>query len=273
MTLDDTDLLAYVEGQLAPGRCSELEAAVAASPKLAARLAAMRASALPYAAAFQSQALPPVPDRLTQRVAVLSRSRRDERSPWSWPRMVGAFAAGMLTCAIALKVLLPGVAPMSSATPVAPWITAVADYQRLYSRATLAHVSEDPQLSARVISDLRANDGVQVAVPDLRSAGLSFKRVQRLSFHDRPVVQMVYLPERGEPIALCATPDARPDESLHAQQVGEMNTVAWRHGNLGYVLLGRGSAQELLDLGRQIASGNRSSLYGHGGRTPPSTTA
>jgi hypothetical protein len=102
-----------------------------------------------------------------------------------------------------------------------------------------------------------------VVVPDLRSAGLSFKRVQRLSFRERPVVQMVYLPEHGEPVALCVTRDARPDEKPHARQVGELDTVAWRHGELGYVLLGKGSGgQALMDLGRHIASGQVESLYG-----------
>jgi hypothetical protein len=51
-----------------------------------------------------------------------------------------------------------------------------------------------------------------------------------------------YLPEHGEPIALCVTPDARPDELAHAQQIGELS-VAWRRGNLGYVVLGNGPAR------------------------------
>ena len=119
---------------------------------------------------------------------------------------------------------------------VEPWIQAVADYQQLYSRATVTQVTEDPQLSARVISDLWTADRMRVVVPDLRSAGLRFKRVQRLSFREQPVVQMVYLPEQGEPVALCVTRDARPDEQPHAQQIGELSTVAWRHGELGCVL-------------------------------------
>ena len=138
----------------------------------------------------------------------------------------------------------------------------MADYQQLYSRATLTHVTQDPQLSARIINDLQAADSLKVVVPDLRSAGLTFKRVQRLSFHERAVVQMVYLPEQGEPIALCVTRDARPDEPPHARQIGEMSTVAWRQGNVGYVLLGRGSAQALMDLGRRIATGETGRLYG-----------
>jgi hypothetical protein len=132
--------------------------------------------------------------------------------------------------------LLPSVAPrQAAAAQVSPWIKAVADYQQLYSRATLVSVTEDPALSARVINDLRVNDGVALVVPDLRNAALTFKRVQLLSFHDQPVVQMAYLPEHGEPIALCVTRDARPDERPHAEQIGEMSSVAWRRDNLAYV--------------------------------------
>jgi len=156
---------------------------------------------------------------------------------------------------------------------VEPWIQAVSDYQQLYSRATVSHVSEDPQLSAHVISDLWTADGMKVVVPDLRTAGLSFKRVQRLSFREQPVVQMVYLPEQGEPVALCVTRDARPDQKPHAQQFGELSTVAWRQGELGYVLLSKGSAQALMDLGRHIATGQASHLYGRAGRSPAGDAA
>jgi anti-sigma factor RsiW len=266
MTIDDTDLLAYADGQLPPDRRAEVEAAVASSAELARRLSAMRASALPYAAAFEGQALPPVPQALSRRIAELVRgdSQRQQRRRWAWPQLTAAFAAGVLCCAIALSLL----SPFSSTAQVEPWITAVADYQQLYSRATVMFVSEDSQLSARVINDLRTADGIKVIVPDLRSAGLNFKRVQRLSFRGRPVVQMVYLPERDEPIALCVTPDARPDETPHAQQIGEMRAVAWRQGNLGYVLLGRNPAKALMELGHQIASGQMNSLYGRTGSPP-----
>jgi anti-sigma factor RsiW len=122
-------------------------------------------------------------------------------------------------------------------------------------------------LTARVIADLQTNDGMKVLVPDLSNEGLSFKRVQRLSFHQQPVVQMVYLPEHGEPVALCVTRDARADEVPHAAQVGELSTVVWRQGNLGYVLLGRAPSQALMDLGHRLATGETRSLFGRIDRT------
>jgi anti-sigma factor RsiW len=267
MGIDDTDLLAYADGRLPQARRAEVETAVATSPDVAARLSAMEASALPYATAFEAQVLPPVPPELSQRIGDLlgADAQRRQRRASSWPRVSAAFAAGALCCAIALRVLSPAAPLQTAAAQVSPWIKAVADYQQLYSRATLANVTEDPALSVHVINDLRAQDGIAVVVPDLRSAALTFKRVQRLSFHQQPVVQMVYLPEHGEPIALCVTPDARPDEPPHAQQVGELNSVAWRRDNLGYVVLGKVPARTLLDLGRRIASGSANRLYGRSG--------
>ncbi len=270
MGIEDTELLAYVDGHLSQARRAEVEAAVANSPGVAARLNAMGASALPYAAAFDAQVLPPLPPELSLRVVDLlsAPAQQRQRRVSSWARLGVAFAAGALCCAIGLKLLPSAALPQAAAAQVSPWIKAVADYQQLYSRATLANVTEDSALSAHVINDLRVNDGIVVVVPDLRSAALTFKRVQRLSFHDRPVVQMVYLPEHGEPIALCVTADARPDEVPHAQQIGEMRSVAWRRDNLGYVVLGKGTARTLLELGRRIANGDTGRLYGRSSTSP-----
>jgi anti-sigma factor RsiW len=263
MNIDETDLLAYVDGQLSPERQAEVEAAAAGSPNLAARLHAMRASVLPYGAAFTAQALPPVPPRLSARVAELLRAHSHgwQRRGSSWPRLATAFAAGVLCCALALKLLSTGPG-LPNAAQVSPWIQAVADYQQLYSRETLANVSEDHQLSERVISDLRTVDDMNVRVADLRGAGLTFKRVQRLSFNHQAVVQMVYLPEHGEPVAVCVTRDSRPDEAPHLHRIGDLSTVAWRRDNLGYVLLGKNSPQALIELGRRLANGETRSLYG-----------
>ena len=266
MSIEDTLLMAYVDGELSAEGRREVEAAVARSPELAERLSAMRASALPYGAAFERQVLPPVPPQLARRISELATASAAAplraKAASVWPRMAAAFVAGALCCLVALE-LRPNAGPLLSATaPVAPWIQAVADYQQLYSRETLASVTEDPQLTREIVGNLHSADALAIQIPDLRSAGLAFKRVQRLNFHGQPVVQIVYLPEQGGgPVALCVTRDREPDASPQARQVGEMQTVAWRRGNLGYVLLGRGSQIDLSRLGHRIASGEAAPLY------------
>jgi len=258
MTIDDSVLLAYVDGDLSAERRLAVEAAAAHSAELADRLAAMRASALPFGAAFDRQALPDVPPQLTQRIAELAsvsgRSRAGVRRAELWLRFAAAFFAGAV-CAGAVLKFSPGDAPMLARSgQVSPWIQAVADYQALYSRETLANVTEDPMQTQKVVAELQRHDDLAVQVPDLRDAGLTFKRVQRLSFHDAPVVQLVYLAEQGGPVALCITKDTGRDEAPQARQIGEMQTVAWRHQRLGYVLLAKGSQPELTQLAKQLAA-------------------
>jgi anti-sigma factor RsiW len=273
MSIDDILLMAYVDGDVSAERRAEVEAAVAHSPELAARLASLRASVLPYGAAFGRQLLPPVPLELAKRVAELasvsanSRGALRRRTSLAW--LAAAFFAGALLCGGLLR-LWPSAAPVSLTASVAPWIEAVSNYHALYSRATVADVTEDRALSEKVIRDVRHIDGMPVRVPDLRDAGLTFKRVQRLSFRNQPVVQIVYLPERGEPVALCVTQDLGANEAPHAQPLGEVKSVAWRHDGLGYVLLGKGSLADLSAWAQQIATGEARILYSRVAMQPPS---
>ena len=83
MNVDDTLLMAYVDGELSPEQRAEVEAAISHSDELAARAAALQASVLPYRAAYDRQSVPPVPESLTRRieelVSVSAPQERDAR--------------------------------------------------------------------------------------------------------------------------------------------------------------------------------------------------
>ena len=82
--------------------------AVARSPEVAARLATMRESVLPYGAAFERQALPAVPAELARRIGDLARvsgaARGHQRRRLIPLWLAVAFAAGVLVCWAALKL-------------------------------------------------------------------------------------------------------------------------------------------------------------------------
>ena len=259
MSVDDTDLLAYIDGGLTPQRRAEVEAAVADSRMLAERLAAMRASALPYAAAFDRQSSPQIPQNLADHVSDLVRVSTSASTPAAsrgrsrtWVGAAAATLAALLICGGALK--------FGTGAPPSAWIRAVASYQELYVRETLSTVAADAALTQTIVSDSRAA-GVPVSIPDLRSNGLEFKRVQRLSFHDQPVIQIVYLPEAGNPVALCITREPQAREAPHFQQLGAMQAAVWHDGALGYVLIARNTHLDLVSLGRRIASGETRILF------------
>ena len=166
MVIDDRDLLAYADGQLAPERRAEIEAAIASSADVARRVNAMRASALPYAAAFEAQILPPVPRELSDRIAALvsTDSRRRQRDRWAWPKLVTAFAAGVLCCAIALQLLSSGVTGFSA--------TAQAEPGKLVTTIGVDNLLIVQDGDAILVADRREEGTVKQLVELLKKKGL-----------------------------------------------------------------------------------------------------
>jgi anti-sigma factor RsiW len=178
----------------------------------------------------------------------------------SVPWLAVAFVAGVVCCGFVFR-LLPqltgggGVMTASNDSGVSPWIAAAAGYQQLYTRNTVASLQPDLRATAATVAEIRQDDGLAVQIPDLRSQGLSFKRVQILSFHGKPLVQIVYLPEHGDPVALCVLKEAKADAVPASDRVEGMDVVAWRRDQLGYALIGEHGSLDLQALGKQLFEG------------------
>jgi anti-sigma factor RsiW len=303
MKLDDMLLMAYVDGDLSPIERQEIEKEIAASPEAAERVALFSASRLPYNDAFADQKLPPVPESLTKKIEALARAHaaptvsasatasasssdrsandahieHDAAMPPSTPvrsRMriapawlAVAFVAGAF-CFGAVLRLAPGLNPAQGALTTAsngpsPWIRAVVDYQKLYSRETVAFGPVDTETSAQTVAQIRQDDKLSLRVPDLSSAGLTFKRVTRLRFQGKPLVQIEYLPPEGPPVALCVMKDMRPDSAVAQATVADMNVVTWRQDELHYALVGgENRGLDLMAIGKQISGQGVDQLFG-----------
>jgi anti-sigma factor RsiW len=287
MKLNESQLLAYVNGELPARECNEIEQAVRTLPDVARQVELLRASRLPYQAAFARQKLPPVPAHLARKIAGMAREAAQKNTKAkagandpvmphlaglaafervrSWLRVAPAwlavaFFSGVFVCGVVLR-LVPQVAPatrvgISMANEgVRPWVVAAAGYQQLYWRATLEHVDGDTELSKKTLEDIRKLDGLALMIPDLRAVGLTFKRVQRLRFNGSALVQIVYLPEQGAPVALCVMKERKPKEAVAEQRIDTMNVVTWRQSELGYALIGKPGDADLTAIAKRI-SGN-----------------
>jgi anti-sigma factor RsiW len=182
-----------------------------------------------------------------------------------------AFVAGAFACGLVLRLgngagagpaSMAGASVAAVGTGVSPWVAAAASYQQLYSRDTLANIEADPALVAKTTAQIRDDDGLAVRIPDLSAFGLTFKRVQRLRFNDKPLVQIVYLPERGAPVALCVMKESKPDAGLATQHVASMTVVTWRQSELGYALIGPPDGLDLTALGDSISTRSATALFG-----------
>jgi anti-sigma factor RsiW len=278
MMMDDILLMAYIDGELTPREREDVEHSIRVSPEIARRVALLEASALNYRHAFSHQLVPPVPLRLANEVtrlssmhsaaptssSLISRIAARLRFPaqLSLPTLAMTFAAGALSCAGVLRLATNAthdeggitVAAQQTAAPgISPWVQAAVTYQQLYTRDTVAFDAPTPRLASQVITQIHDDDRVAIHIPDLRSAGLTFTRIQRLRVHGKPLVQMVYLPKTGLPIALCVMNDAQPDTTMTRQRVESMNILTWRRAKISYALIGTMDDNQLLEIGKQIA--------------------
>jgi anti-sigma factor RsiW len=180
----------------------------------------------------------------------------------SW--LAAAFAAGVICCVVVLRLAPsaePGATMASNSAQASPWVKAAASYQQLFSRETVADVEPDATAQSRTVDQIREQDGLALRVPDLRAAGLTFKGVQRLRFNNKPLVQIVYLPEKGAPISLCVMKDKKPDQAVGEQRVDKMNVVTWRQAELTYALIGEQGGVDLNAIGKQIAGSAVGSVF------------
>ncbi|KAB0486889.1 Transmembrane transcriptional regulator (anti-sigma factor RsiW) [Pseudomonas reinekei] len=288
---DDALLLAYVNGELSPQQCQEIEQLMEHSPDVAERVFCLMASTLPYPEAFARQAIPPVPESLVQKIDALSKqslpprpdaqvSRKTHAPAASFvERMFGkprlgwlavAFATGAACYGLVLQAgFLGGAArthnpvqpPTLAQNQPSPWVQQAASYQQLYTRDTVDLVTPDPGIVARTVSDIRQVDGLALRIPDLSSAGLTFKGVQRLRFNQKALVQLIYLPQTGAPIALCVMKEPKPDQSPAQLRVAQMNVVVWRQSELGYALIGEPEGVDLNAVARLVADRSAGQLF------------
>jgi anti-sigma factor RsiW len=245
MNLDESTLRAYVDGELPREQREQVEAALPGRPDLCEQVAALRASCLPYGAAFDTQKLPPLPQALERQLAALCAVANTESArPATLSRRQWAGAGAALAASFAAGLLLPAPWRVQSTTTTAattstadttPWVEAIAKYQALYVRATVEQAQDDAIRARSLLADFTQRVQLAVAVPDLRDAGLAFKRIQRLGYGDLPLLQMVFLPERGNPAALCVLPSKQGDAPLNVRRLEGLSVATWQRAGLAHV--------------------------------------
>ena len=164
MTFSDETVMAYADGELDAATCAAIEAALAADPELARRIAQHRALRQRLRSTFDAVLEEPLPERLvaaargqpgeTRGAVVPLRRRPVPRGSWAqW----GALAASLIVGLLLGPWLWRGIEP-------APVVTK--------SGALLAHGSLARALSEQLASNQPATAAVQIGVSFRSRSGL-----------------------------------------------------------------------------------------------------
>ena len=159
MNISDQDLMAYADGETPEARRNEIEAAIAADPRVAARLAVHRALAARVKAAFDPVALEPAPERL---IAAVSAGAVDDANVIAFPtrRSVSGRPAWLSGGAVAAGLVLGLVVGRLSGLERPAWIS-----DDMAARGVLAQALNTQLAGAKIESavkigvSFRATDG------------------------------------------------------------------------------------------------------------------
>lgn len=268
-SISDEQLLAYADGKASGEERAALDAALTGDPALQARLGALRSGDRPFRESFDHLLDSAPRDRLQALLADAEATAaptpgsaggtgptKGAAAGWFRP---AAFAASLLL-AVGLGYLgglLPSNGDRSStmATLAAEdaWRLAVAEYQVLYTRETLAGLRDDRTQQQSALRRVGDTLGLALSADAVTVPELDYKRAQILRFEDQPLAQLAYLHDDRTPVAFCITRTDQPDDDPRAERLKELNVVHWIKDGFAFMIIGD-LPDDLLDrIGRRLA--------------------
>lgn len=257
--LDNSTLVAYVDGELDAEQARAVKATLTGDPEARSRVEIFHETAALLRAAFEEPAGEPVSPNL------LRAAKKPEVVRRRW-RVALPLAASLAALAIGLGGgYMTGVYRTQAQIEVAAagqWQGEAAEYFRLYAQND-RHLIELPAGRIEAIeAKLSHFVNKKLTVPDLSSRGLKFRGARLFAIDGDPAVTdgaqaaalLVYDLPNGKPLALCIAPFAsETGEYPVAGRSGDMNLFSWYQSGQGYVLMGWAEPEFLREVGMELA--------------------
>lgn len=138
----------------------------------------------------------------------------------------------------------------------------IAQYQALYVRETVQDMPHPEHQAHEVFRQWsqQATHAPRIqGAPDLKNFGLRLVRAQRLALEQNPILQWVYLPAQGHPVALCAMANSDAAQAQTSPQLfseSGMRGMHWYQTHILWVLVApqaTWSGSRVMALQQQIA--------------------
>lgn len=246
VAIPETELHAYVDGQLDPERNAAIRRYLLAHSDTARRVRHYIKQRDTLQAAFAHVAMEPIPIQLNLQ-RMLQQRLAQQQPRWSVWRLaaglvlaIGLTGAGTLTGWV-LRGGSGGVPAIEAqASPIDRLLDEIADYHTAYARETIHQVEVPASQTAHIESWLGDRLHRRLHVPDLSSHGLQFAGARLLVVDGAPVADLVFHwpGKEHQPIALCITLAPGPDEPPRVAGREDLQQISWQRNGYAYVIAG-----------------------------------
>ncbi|MEL7429123.1 MAG: hypothetical protein AAFN43_03900 [Pseudomonadota bacterium] len=230
-SFSDEELVAYLDGESEFAPIDEIERMARQDAALQLRLEALRIDRESIKVAFGH-----VRPSSVELPAPAPAPANDNRKGW----------AMSAAAAIALVIGL-GIGSFTNFDRAPKWVDYVAAYQALYTTDTLASVELGEQELETELVRVSGSIGRELSLAQLQvSDDVEYKRGQLLGFNGKPLLQLAFLSNNAEPLALCIIKnDGNTDAAMQVATLEGMSSVSWSRDGYSYLLIG-GRDQKLV---------------------------
>lgn len=252
-------LLTWIDGEATEQEKVQAQDLVNCNPDAASFKQLLEQSDFPYAQASALQ-LEPAPEHLVNQILGDQPKNvvGESTNQFSSFALAASLLAGLVLGGLFSTQLLDSQnveqQPVAQSPP--DWVQSIASYHALYVRETVSPLVSQPLASAaETMRELLQTDS---QVPDLSSRGLVFKRIQQLAIDEKPLVQLVYLPEVDKPVAVCVLrlADSATQPPVFSTS-HDLQVAWWQTDGYGVTVLGDFDKQTL----QQVTSDIRETLF------------
>jgi len=237
-SVNDNDLHAFLDGELAPARAAEVEAWLADHPEAAGKVAAWRAQHDALHALFDPVLDEPVPAHLTRLPA--------RRSWWPTPRALAATVAWLAIGGLIGYTLHGWQAPPVETTQLAE---RAALAHVVYTAEVLHPVEVTTEQESHMVQWLSKRLGRELHTPDFSGLGYQLMGGRLLPGDKGPAAQFMYQNPGGVRLTLYVSVPGKetPQTAFRYEEEGNAHVLYWVDRDLGFALVGEADRTHLME--------------------------
>ncbi len=229
LSFSDDELTAWLDGEAEQSRANLIKDAMERDPVLRAHIENLSIDMDAMKTAFDSL-LTKAP-----KMPVIDAGESVPKPANTW--------SGWRSATAAIAIIAAGaVGYISANTQDTSWRGYVAAYQALYINETLASIDRADDALDEELSRISNAIAKSIDLSALQAVdALNYKRAQVLGFEGRPLIQLAFLTDQGDPVALCII-RAEDGEAMSTvlKDMEGMSSASWADESFEYLLIGSG---------------------------------
>jgi hypothetical protein len=119
---------------------------------------------------------------------------------------------------------------------------------------TLAFPSPDEAQAARQLRAVSDKVGLDLTPGSVATQDLAYKIAINFAFADKPLAEIAFTDEKGQPVLFCVTADGAKNAAPRPEVRSGFSTVSWSRGGRSFMVVGRQPQGGIVALAQSFAT-------------------